>query len=265
MRITALKSIVAIFSISILLIGCSSTVLSQSLNQVAYNVVIEDGEGDSGEIVSFNQGKYSLSETEYDTGIYGVIDLDATIVLGKILSDSKPVVTSGQVKVKVSRVSGDIAKGDLITTSKDKGVGQKATKSGHVLGKALENFPNSSNSDDTGLISVLVNVNYNQISSQAEGLTNQGIDQVAKKVSSSIVSGNIPELLKYLFALLLGTISFFVGLSHFVRSNRSAVDAIARNPMAKVDIQRQLVFGTVGILIVCAFGLGISVWILIFL
>lgn len=246
-----------------LVLGPISFAQAQNMNRLAYNVEIADTGAESGDIISFSGSKYSLSEAEYETGIYGVIYIDAEVSLNKITNSTKPVVVSGEALVKVSRSGGDIKQGDLITTSKDKGIGQKATKSGHVLGKALKDFPNQEDSGQTGLIPVLININYNQISSQSESLTPQGIDQVAKKVSSSLVSGNIPELLKYIFALLLGAISFFVGLSHFVRSNRTAVESIARNPLAKGDIQRQLVFGTAGILVVCGIGLAISVWILI--
>lgn len=265
MKTTAAKTFLFLTSLIALLLGPVVAVKAQQINQVAYNVEISDPEAESGDIVSIQDSQYSLSQIEYDQGLYGVIYIDAEVTLGTVTATTRPVVTNGEVLTKVSKAGGQIKAGDLITTSKDKGVGQKATKSGHVLGKALKDFPNSEDSGETGLIPVLVNVNYNQISLQSETLTSQGIDQVAKKVSSSIVSGNIPELLKYIFALLLGAISFFVGLSHFVRSNRSAVDAIARNPMAKVDIQRQLVFGTAGILVVCGIGLAISVWILIFL
>ncbi len=264
-----MKSAIRAFSsilLSALLLSASATfAFSQGINQVAYNVVVAESDAETGSIVSFKNGQYELSKAEYDTGVYGVIYSDAQVALGKITVATKPVVVNGEALVKVATSNGEIKAGDLVTTSKDKGIGQKATKSGHVLGKALKDFPNSEASGNNGVVPVLINVSYNQISSSSEALTDQGLDQVAKKVSSSIVSGNIPNLLKYIFALLLGAISFFVGLSHFVRSNRTAVEAIARNPLAKADIQRQLFFGTAGILVVCGIGLAISVWILLFL
>lgn len=248
--------------ISFFLLAFSTQALGQIVNQLAYNVPIQDSNTQTGDIVSLKDGVYSLSTKEYDPGVYGVIDIDPQVSINKITEKSRPVVVNGQALVKVSKQNGDIKAGDLITTSKSKGIGQKATKSGHVLGKALEDLPSGS---ETATIPVLLNINYNQVSAQSESLTQAGIDQVASKVSSSIVSGNIPNLLKYVFALVLGSISFFIGLSHFVRSNKVAVEAIARNPMAKSDIQRQQLFGTLGILLICSLGLGISIWILLFL
>jgi hypothetical protein len=262
---TALKIIFISTSVASVLLGFTGFADAQNISQLAYNLKIEGDQGENGEIVSFKDGKYFLSTTEYDSSMYGVIQIDPDLALNRETANTRPVVSNGQVFVRVSRANGEIKEGDLLTTSKDTGIGQKATKSGHVLGKALKDFPNDEDSEETGLIPALININYNQISSQSEALTDAGIDQVAKKVSSSLVSGNIPDLLKYIFALILGAISFFLGLSHFVRSNRTAVESIARNPLAKADIQRQLVIGTAGILAVCGIGLAISVWILIFL
>ncbi len=261
---TATKLLSASVLSTSLLLGSFLVVQAASFNQIAYNVEVSSANAEAGDLISYKSGKYQLSSEEYDTGIYGVISKDPDVSLNTITASTKPVVVSGQVSVKVSDKNGTIKAGDLITSSKDIGIGQRATRSGHVLGKALEDFPDSGKGG-VASISVLLNISYNQVSATAENLTNAGVDQVAKKVSSSFITGNIPNLLKYIFALLLGTISFLVGLSHFVRSNRTAVESIARNPLAKGDIQRQLIFGTAGILVVCGFGLIIAVWILIFL
>lgn len=262
---TAWKIFIAIFTATFLLTSLASFVLAQDLSQIAYNVVVKDQAAPAGSIVSYDNGSYDTSSKDYDPALYGVIVSDPSLTLNEISSTTRAVVTSGQVLVRVSSHNGKIHLGDLITSSTDKGVGQKATKSGHVLGKALQDFPASGQNDTIGTIPVLVNINYNQISAQSEGLTQAGINQVASKVSSAVINGNVPSLLKYVFALLLGAISFFVGLSHFVRQNRTAVEAIARNPLAKGDIQKQLIIGTVGILLVSAVGLSISIFILFFL
>lgn len=247
-----------------LLLASSSFAFSQNFGQIAYSVELTDPSVSAGQIVSQAGGKYSLSTKDYDPGTYGVIVDDPAISLNQITSTTKYIVISGEVLVKVSKKNGDIKFGDLLTTSKDIGIGQKATKSGHVLGKALQDFPSGSDKSEVGQIPVLLNINYNQVSAQSESLTQGGIDQVTKKVSNALVSGNLSSLLKYIFALLLAIISFFVGLYHFVRSNRTAVESIARNPLAKRDIQRQLIVGTAGILIVSAIGMALGVWILFF-
>lgn len=238
---------------------------AQNIEQIAYNVKLTDPSTKEGMLVKYADSKYDLTVKDYDPQLYGVVVENPAVVFNKQDSETKTVVTAGQAQVLVSKKGGNIQAGDLITSSKDKGIAQKATKSGHVLGKALEKFPSDTQKGETGLIKVLVNVTFNEVSAKSESLTNAGLDQVSKKVANALVSGNIPNLLKYVFALLLGIISFFIGLSHFVRSNRSAVDAIARNPLAKADIQRQLIVGTAGILFICGVGLALAVWILFFL
>jgi hypothetical protein len=236
-----------------------------TINQVAYNLEIKDENPKEGSVVSYKNGIYELSEIDYDSGIYGVIQSDAAVTLNEVSITTRPVVTAGQATVRVSKVNGEIKEGDLITSSKDKGIAQKATKSGHVLGKALGSFPSEGNSGEEGLIPVLISINYNLIAAKSEELTDTGVDQVAKKVSSALVSGSLPDLLKYIFALLLGLITFFWGLAHFVRSNRTAVEAIARNPLAKNEIRREQILGSIVILIISALGLGVAVAILVFL
>ncbi len=248
-----------------LLLTTVKVTYAANINQVAYNLEIKDSDPKDGSVIVARAGVYQLSDKEYDPGIYGVIQSQAAVTLNNISENSRPVVTTGQALVRVSKVNGDIKEGDLLTSSKDKGISQKATKSGHVLGKALGDFPSNTGTGEEGLVPVLLSINYNQIAAKSEELTQTGVDQVARKVSTAIVSGSLPELLKYVFALLLGLITFFWGLAHFVRSNRTAVESVARNPLAKNEIRREQIIGSVVIIIVCALGLGVAVGILVFL
>lgn len=236
-----------------------------NINQVAYNLEIKDSDPQDGSVVIARAGVYQLSDKEYDPGIYGVIQSEAAVTLNGISENTRPVITTGQALVRVSKINGDIKEGDLLTSSKDKGIAQKATKSGHVLGKALGDFPSSTSTGEEGLVPVLLSINYNLIAAKSEELTQTGVDQVARKVSTAIVSGSLPDLMKYVFALLLGLITFFWGLAHFVRSNRTAVESVARNPLAKNEIRREQIIGSVVIVIICALGLGVAVGILVFL
>jgi len=254
-----------IFSITLLFAAVFLTVspvLAQGVDQMAVNLEIKDSTAKEGNIVSVNKGVFSLSSNEYDSGVYGVITSDPALALNKATTNTHPVLTSGPTMVLVSSNNGRIKRGDLITTSNSKGIGQKATKSGHVLGKALEDAPSGK---DVSLIAVFVSINYNAVSAQAESLTAGGINQLTQKLSSAFLKGSLPDIFKYIFAILLGTISFFLGISHFVRSNRTAVEAIARNPLAKVDINRQMWIGNIAIVAVCGAGLASSLLILFFL
>lgn len=265
MKNLARNFIFSLFALVALVFSNAIVLAAPSLNQVAFNIEITDTDAKNGSIVGVSKGKYILTDKEYDPRIYAVIQEDAAITLNEIGGSTKPVVTNGQAMVLVTKKNGDIKEGDLITSSKDKGIGQKATESGHVLGKALANFPPEGSSEETGLIPVLISISYNQFSVKSEELTQAGLDRVVGKVSSTLVSGPLPNLLLYLFALLLGLISFFWGLAHFVRTNRTAVESIARNPLAKGEIRREQIIGSVVIVVICGMGLAVAVGILVFL
>ena len=70
-----------------------------------------------------------------------------------------PVALQGRVSLKVSTINGDIASGDLLTTSSIAGVAMKATKRGTIVAKALEGYKKS-DSQTTGTIMAFVSISY---------------------------------------------------------------------------------------------------------
>ncbi len=62
--------------------------------------------------------------------------------------------------VKVSNENGEIAVGDLLTTSSTPGVAMKATHDGQIIGNALNAYSGNS----VGTIDVFVNVSYHKMS-----------------------------------------------------------------------------------------------------
>jgi len=84
--------------------------------------------------------------TIYDPGLFGVISTAPNMTLGggysKLSSgaETRSVVLAGRTPVKVSLDNGPISIGDFLTASSVSGVAMKATKSGLVIGRALESF-----------------------------------------------------------------------------------------------------------------------------
>jgi hypothetical protein len=82
----------------------------------------------------------------YDSGVMGVISTSPSIGLGggynKLSSgaETRPVVLAGRTSVKVSLENGFIEVGDFLVSSSMSGVAMKASKSGRVIGQALESF-----------------------------------------------------------------------------------------------------------------------------
>lgn len=117
-------------------------------------------------IVSDNgtlSGDLSNSKQVYDEMVVGVfvkkeeVKADTTKSFGpKLVSiENNTVKTSGIVDVLYNSENGSIKKGDLITTSSTVGIGMKATKSGMIVGVALEDATSA-----TGLIKIRILIQY---------------------------------------------------------------------------------------------------------
>lgn len=85
------------------------------------------------------------SSTPYDDRVIGVVsdNFGDFISVGHNIASSDnpmPIALKGRVPVKISQYSKAINVGDYITTSHDPGKGEKAEKSGMVIGRALESW-----------------------------------------------------------------------------------------------------------------------------
>lgn len=223
-----------------------------SSSAVARNLVVSDTSAKNGDILSQTDSGLIRSKEAYDNKLFGVLVENPDISLNKIETGTKPVVSSGVAKVNVSNQNGNIKIGDFITSSFQAGVGQKATETGFVIGKSLENFSNKS-----GQISVLISSQHQQ--KQA------GFGSVVSQVSKTISDPkNFPSVLRYLFAIILAIISFVFGFLSFVRALRKGVEAIGRNPLAKGTIQVAMFFNLAGVVLITGVGLGLALFIIFY-
>ncbi len=110
---------------------------------IAENYQAEEGSSlEPGDLVSINlNGKVQLSSGIYDQKLLGIISTSPAQTLGNN-SDNQTVrvALAGRVPTKVSTENGVIAVGDPLTSSSNPGLAMKATKSGPIIGKALESF-----------------------------------------------------------------------------------------------------------------------------
>lgn len=94
--------------------------------------------------------------TNYDQRAIGVISAAPAFQGGEDGPNKVVVGLLGQLPVKISTANGSINKGDPLTASSTTGVAVKATKSGTIIGYALENFTGGS----TGQIMAYVNSGF---------------------------------------------------------------------------------------------------------
>jgi hypothetical protein len=240
----------------ILLAGFSSLVKADDLQsgQVASNVEVTDSGAGAGDILSKGGGGLTRSTEAYDRNIFGVVVENPSIVLNQETPTTMPVISYGEALVNVSNQNGEIQRGDFVTSSSKAGVGQKSTDSGFVLGKALEDLTGSS-----GQISVFVNIQYRAVENRPS------FGRIFTFLSSTMEKPeNLPEVLRYLFALLVGGGTFFFGFFFFARSLRTGVEAVGRNPMAKTSIQLAMFVNLAGIFILTAAGVALALFIIFY-
>lgn len=231
-------------------------VSAQNLAATAISVPIP-GDVKDGSIVCSDKNAYFLCNKEYQTSLYGVVNETAQVAIINKADNMHLVSTEGIINVQVSGKTGSIKKGDLITTSTDSGIGEKAERNGFVLGAADEDF-NANAPSDTGTIAVAVAIHQtvdladfrtNLFALLRNGLTGITLSPVA--------------ILRYAAAAIMVIISFALGFVYFGRVTKAGVEAIGRNPVARGTIQSSIVFHIALTLGIALVGLGIAYLILV--
>lgn len=246
-----------IFSIFFLLI-CFVFVFAQEeifFSQSAIQLKIDDKEAEPGDVLVKKEGKLKRAEKPYDKDIFGVVATKPIVTFGKEEPGTMPVVTYGIALVKVTAESEKIKEGDYLTSSHKKGVAQKASYPGFVLGKALENFEGKE-----GLIKVFVYPHEANFEPEKSWTKMSFWEAVGRIISA--LEKDVPNVLRYIFALTVAAGSFLLGFKAFVASLREGIKGISRNPLAKGSIRFSMILNLIGIVILTLAGLAISLFII---
>jgi len=236
---------------------CGGVVLAQELPLIARNLEVADSEARIGDIVSQAKEGLIRSSSAYDENIIGVVAENPIMVFGKETATTLKIVSFGETLTKVSNINGEIKKGDFITSSDKPGVGQKATESGFVIGQAMQDF----NQED-GLI--LIFVQPQKIILPSRPTTGGIISQIFKILPELMIPETIPEVLRYIFALLVGGGSFIIGFFSFIKALKEGLTAIGRNPLAKRSIQTAMILNLIGIFILTLAGLSLALFVILY-
>lgn len=229
-------------------------ILANDFSFIAKNLEVNDPEAKIGDIVSQTEEGLFRSIISYDQNIIGVVGEEPILVLGRPTPTTLPIISFGETLIKVSNVNGEIKRGDFITSSENPGVGQKATESGFVAGKALEGF-----NQEEGLIKAEINIHYQYAPGETSATSIFGhiLGQMGKPE-------NFPEVLRYIFALILGGGSFLIGFFAFINALRKGLEATGRNPLAKRSIQVAMILNLIAIIILAAAGLGLALFVILY-
>src|SRR5579862_6039221 len=76
------------------------------------------GKVDNGDIITSTPNGYKLSNSPYDPQIFGVVSLNPAVYLkNSTAKNDIPVISQGQVLIRVSNKNGNITSGDYVTSS----------------------------------------------------------------------------------------------------------------------------------------------------
>ena len=211
-----------------------------------------------GQIICSSKDGYKLCDSEYDVATFGVYSSSPAVVLeNTTLANGKAVVSSGKAYVLVSNINGQIKYGDFVTTSTLAGIGQRADKSGNVLGVALENFDNTE-PGATGRIMLSIGIRPAIVATSARG-------NLVESLRQGLLAPTLTPLasLRYLLAMMVAMASFILGFIYFGRVAKSGVEAVGRNPMAGRMIQFNVAINLFLTALIMGGGLVVAYFILI--
>ena len=199
---------------------------------VAVYVPVE-GDLADGTLICGTEGSVNKPcEREYDPNMIGVVTNTPSVAF---VTDNAtgmvPVLSSGKVYMRVSSLNGNIVVGDFITSSKIVGVAQRASKSGYIIGSAMEEY-NENDSQKVGKILVSLTLKPAVLKKNAEANLLQMIKDGVEGAFDSPLSA-----LRYLVSALIVSVVFIFGFIHFGRIAKSGVESIGRNPLASKAIQ----------------------------
>ncbi len=237
----------------------NSSTGSQSTGTLGVARMIDTKEKDvkDGNIISASLKGPVLSRIAYDGQVQGVVARDAGILLTSDDGSGIPIVSTGKVYILVASLEGPIKKGDqLTTTSVIPGVAVKATKSGYVLGNALEDYANP-NKKQVGKIVAELDLHYFNAKPTFPG----SLSDIFKLALLTTDEGP-SAIFKYIVAALVVLGSFVLGFLTFGRTAAKGVEALGRNPAAGRIIHMGIIFNVAIVIAIALSGLTVAFLIL---
>ena len=222
---------------------------------------IEDPDAIEGDILITGSNGITRANEGYLSSLFGVYQDSTVVVYRDSSGESKGIARVGLASVNVSTLNGEIKQGDYITSSPIPGKGQKADRSGYVLGVAMAGFSENTNNQidfqekrvSIGQIPVALKIEYAEITSP------RSIDRLFDYFSGGILNSiedpdKFSTSIRFFAAGLVVLASLALGFLTFSRSVPKGIEAIGRNPLAKNVIQFSIVLNIILTVVVALIG-----------
>lgn len=214
---------------------------------------VADSQVNTGDILSMQDQGLMRSETAYDQQLFGVVTSNPLAVYKRTDNSGVAIARTGTVSVNVSDKNGVIKKGDLITSSDMGGIGQKATRSGYVIGMATEDLAGNEGKIPVALkIEYAQNGNSSELASDFGGSFMQNVRDPEKFI----------DMLKILGVSITDLLTILIGLSILGRVIPKSIEGIGRNPTARKTIMIYTLANVGIVVVVVCLGIAISIFLL---
>lgn len=223
----------------------------------AYSYVVADPKAQDGDILIYSEKGLVRANSSFASAMFGVVQMNPVILIELAESQGLPVVKSGIAMVNVTDANGPIKKGDYITSSTIPGKGQRADKSGYILGVAM------AESTGSNKIPVSLDIKYVDLYSVLPPAANKLLKSLDNLLLASIQDPEkFTKLVRYLAAAIIVLGAFIISFLTFSKSMTNSVEAIGRNPLARNSIYFSLVINVIVAVVTLLVGLA-SAFILI--
>lgn len=232
-----------------------------------------------GTIVSLDKDASLVVEANREnlTNLYGVVVEKGDLSFGQASSEKTAVVANGGVvETLVSTSNGAVVAGDPITVDAITGVGEKATKSGRIIGVAQSAInDNSANTQSftlsgdgsrvsVGLIPVKIEVrNYDITSGQVFAASGKSRNKLLQ-VADSLAGKQVKPYALIISGLLL-LFGIFMATFMIMSSGYASLIAIGRNPLAEKKIIKSLLRMLLSAVLIFVFSLMLAYGVITFL
>lgn len=228
-----------------------------------------------GTIISRNPrtGYFHISRVVSDPNVFGVVVERPIINIQPDADSEVSVLRTGEVRVNIVLIGGDIEPGDYITTSEVNGYGMKAGEEHpEVIGLALEGL-----SVTDGNVSVLEHEGSEVLAGQiivdlqiGRRHQDEGSSPISEDPSESgltplgsQVEHYLAVIARYLAAALVAISALLISLRFFRANVSGGLSALGRNPLARQSIQKMMLFNMFLVIVISVGGLMLSALILL--
>lgn len=221
--------------------------------EVANTFKIVDSAVVDGDILITGVDGLTRAKLAYDNNLFGVYSATPAIVFRTSEVGDRPVVRTG---VAMVNMVGPVGIGDYVTSSPNPGKGQKADRSGYVLGKALDGLASGD-----GKIRVALQIQY------AEITTARSANRLLEYLGASLFSNaKDPEkfglIIRYILAALVILLTLGFAFRTLSKSIPKGIEAIGRNPLARNSIYFSMGVSVGFVILIMVLGIAVALLIL---